>query len=376
MTVPIRLTFFSTVHPHPWAPTKGAFNAEMLRSLAREGVSVRAVVPVPWTERRGLRSVVDPGYPVTFVPFWFVPRLAPLALATQLRWCAGRTLHQAATVSDVLLGYWSDPDGTVLSRIAGQTAVPYVQMVGGSDVLLLASGAGRGRRIRETLRSADRVITIGENLRRTLIAEGLPSEQVESFQRGVDRSQFTPGDRAAARREVGLPQDRAVLLWVGRMVPVKGLEVLLSAMARPELQAIAPVLVLVGDGPCRAALEKQARETLPAGAVRFIGNVSHSNLVAWYQAADLMVLPSRSEGVPNVLLESLACGIGFVASDVGSVRELASFPERQLVPPGDPGALASGLAYQLGSPAHTQLEVPDSAASARTLLTILQQVPR
>jgi glycosyltransferase involved in cell wall biosynthesis len=160
------------------------------------------------------------------------------------------------------------------------------------------------------------------------------------------------------------------------MVPVKGLDLLLEAMARPELRESAPLLALVGDGPGRGALEKQARETLPAGAVRFVGNVPHDELATWYRAADLTVLPSRSEGIPNVLLESLACGTGFVASDVGSVRELATDPGRELVPPGDPAALASGIASQFASPDRARLEVPDSVASARTLLSILQQVTR
>jgi teichuronic acid biosynthesis glycosyltransferase TuaC len=380
MTSTPRITFFSTVHPHPWSPTKGAFNAAMLRGLVREGAHVRAVVPVPWTERRGVPTGVDPGYPVTFVPFWYLPRVAPLALATQLYWSSRGRLQLAASQSDILLGYWTDPDGTVLSRVAASHKVPYVQMVGGSDVLLLAGDARRGQRIRDTLHRADRVITIGENLRNTLMANGIAPDRIESYRRGVDRGRFAPGDMAAARERLQLPGERPILLWVGRMVPVKGLDVLLAAMARPELQASAPLLVLVGDGPLRATLERQARETLPAGAVRFVGNVPHHELASWYQAADLMVLPSRSEGVPNVLLEGLACGTGFVASDVGSVRELATDPARQLVPAGDPAALASCLAssliYQVGGPTHARLDVPDSLASARALLSILQQVRR
>jgi hypothetical protein len=58
MSTTLRITFFSTVHPHPWSPAKGAFNAEMLRGLVRAGAEVRAIVPVPWTERRGRLHVM------------------------------------------------------------------------------------------------------------------------------------------------------------------------------------------------------------------------------------------------------------------------------------------------------------------------------
>ena len=95
MIPPLRLTFFSTVHPHPWNPTKGVFNSAMLRALVDQGVAVQAIVPVPWTERRGNAQPIDPGYPVTFVPFWFIPRLAPMALAAQLGWSARAALSRA-----------------------------------------------------------------------------------------------------------------------------------------------------------------------------------------------------------------------------------------------------------------------------------------
>ena len=346
----------------------------MLRGLVNEGVIVQAVVPVPWTERRGAPATTDHGYPVHYVPFWFVPRIAPLALARQLGWSAGPALHRAATRSDVFLGYWADPDGTALAKVARKAGLPMVQMVGGSDVLLLAADPARGQRIVETLHAADKVLTIGAQLQRVLIDQGVPAAKIEVFRRGVDRRRFSPGDQAAARQALGLPPERKVLLWVGRMVPVKGLDILLRAMARDPLAGAAPLLVLVGDGPERPALEREAQRSLPEGAVRFVGSVTHSELVAWYRAADLMVLPSRSEGVPNVLLEALACGTGFVASDVGSVRELASDPTLDLVPPGDPDRLAAALAHRLARDTAVTLEVPDSMESARLLHDVLQRV--
>jgi glycosyltransferase involved in cell wall biosynthesis len=196
---------------------------------------------------------------------------------------------------------------------------------------------------------------------------------VSVVRRGVDRQRFSPGDKAEARRRLGLPAEQKVLLWVGRMVPVKGLDVLLKALTLlPPDEA--PLTVLVGDGAERRALEAAARSGLPQGAVRFVGGVPHAELPSWYRAADLMVLPSRSEGVPNVLLEALACGTGFLASDVGSVRELASDPGRELVPAGDPVALASGIRSQIRSPSGARFEVPDSLVSAEELLAILRHL--
>jgi glycosyltransferase involved in cell wall biosynthesis len=346
----------------------------MLRGLADQDVAVHAVVPVPWTERRGRPATVEPGYPVTFVPFWFVPRIAPLALASQLAWATRNTLPTAAAESDLLLGYWADPDGTVLARLATRLRLPRVQIVGGSDVLLVANAPRRGRRILATIASADQVLTVGEELRENLVRRGVATERITVIRRGVDRSRFRPGNQQSARRRLGLPVARKILLWVGRMVPVKGLDVLLEAMRHPDLVAQDPLLLLVGDGPERPRIERLATASLDPGAIRFVGGVPHAELATWYQAADLMVLPSHSEGVPNVLLEAVACGTGFVASDVGGVRNLTATPDLDLVPPGDAMRLANALTARIGHPEPVLIEVIDSREAARNLASLLRQV--
>ncbi len=128
------------------------------------------------------------------------------------------------------------------------------------------------------------------------------------------------------------------------MEPVKGLDVLLDAWQQLCDQRPAPLLLLVGEGGERAALERRAR---PLGdSIRFVGPVPHAALPDWYRAADLFVLPSRSEGMPNALLESLACGTPFVASAVGSVPDLLE-PASVAVPAGDAFALSGALSARL-----------------------------
>ncbi len=107
----------------------------------------------------------------------------------------------------------------------------------------------------------------------------------------------------------------------------------------------------------------------------FAGSVAHGRLGDWYRAADLTVLPSRSEGVPNVLLESLACGTPFVASRVGGVPALAPDP-RALVPPGDAGALADALLGSLATPRDDDRAAParfSLAESAETVATVVRR---
>ncbi len=127
-------------------------------------------------------------------------------------------------------------------------------------------------------------------------------------------------------------------------MPVKGLDILIEAFARSSRARRAPFTgLLIGEGPLRSSLEAQIARLGLGGRVRLLGPRPHHQLPDWYRAADLFVLPSRSEGVPIVLLESAACGTPFVASRVGGIPEIAHLITSRLVAAGDAGALARAI---------------------------------
>jgi glycosyltransferase involved in cell wall biosynthesis len=159
------------------------------------------------------------------------------------------------------------------------------------------------------------------------------------------------------------------------MVPVKGLDVLLAACSTLRQRQVDFRLYLVGDGPLREPLQRDCRALGLKGMVTFVGTLLSDELADWYRAADFTVLPSRSEGIPNVLRESLACGTPFVASDVGGIPELADGSDSILVAPGDPRSLAEAIEQGLakwGSRAPKApprfLSWPESAASLTRII--------
>jgi glycosyltransferase involved in cell wall biosynthesis len=134
----------------------------------------------------------------------------------------------------------------------------------------------------------------------------------------------------------------------------------------------------VGDGPLRGALEAAAADRGLADAVSFVGAQPHERLPDWYRAADLTVLPSRSEGLPNVLRESLACGTPFVASRVGGIPEIAEEGSSLLVAPGDPEALAGAIALSFlewDPSSRPRSRATGWSESAAALLRIIRPVP-
>ncbi len=201
-----------------------------------------------------------------------------------------------------------------------------------------------GREIGElqVVEAADRLIanTLGERGELIELYAAEP-DKVVVVPPGVDLSIFSPGDRGAARSEVGLPLDAKVLLFVGRIQPLKAPEVLVKAAA--ELLARHPdwrgqLVVAVLGGPSGSGLaHPRSLQELAEGLgicaqVRFVPPVSRASLAQWYRAADLVAVPSYSESFGLVAVEAQACGTPVVAADVGGLPTAV----------GDAGVLVEG----------------------------------
>jgi teichuronic acid biosynthesis glycosyltransferase TuaC len=361
-----RLLFVSTVYPSPWDPHKGPVNHSTVESLRLSGCDVDVVVPVPWIKKMRSRTPVLPAerYPT----YWYPPGMLRTAYHRVMAWSIGASLRDGSAQSppDAVLAFWTDPDGTVALRHARKTGVRCGVIVGGSDVMLLPAHGGRRRIVAATLSEADHVFAVGSLLQQKVIDLGAAPERVSNFLCGVDLTNFGPGEQRAARARVNLPSTGPILLWIGQMVNVKAPERLLLAAADLVGEFPDLTVVLVGDGPRRAALQREVDGT-PAlrNRVRFTGAVANATLPDWYRAADLFVLPSRSEGVPTVLLEAMACGLPFVASDVGSIRDLLPFGESQVVPEGNipalAGAIMAALRASASPPAPRRIDRMDGA---------------
>jgi glycosyltransferase involved in cell wall biosynthesis len=345
----MRILFLSSIYPRQYTRTLGVYCHALCRALAVRH-DVRVVAPVGWVERlrrgdpaRAPAATGDP--PCEFVWYFYPPKV----LRSSYGWFMWRSVRQPVVralrdfAPDCVLSYWLHPDGEAAVRAARSSDIPSAVIVGGSDALLLPRDPARRRSIKRVLDEADALITVSCGLRNKVVELGAPASKVHVIYQGIERGLFAPGDRAAARARLGLPLAGKALLWVGAMVPVKALDVLLDALARLRRTRDDFHLYLVGDGPLRSALAARAAADDLAGCVTFVDPLAHVQLPDWYRAADLTVLPSWSEGIPNVLRESLACGTPFVATRVGDIAEFCPEADAELVPPGDPTALADAL---------------------------------
>jgi glycosyltransferase involved in cell wall biosynthesis len=183
---------------------------------------------------------------------------------------------------------------------------------------------------------AARVVTTGERLRKQVIAEArIEPRRAVSIPTGIDLATFRPADRGAARAAVGLPADAPIVGIVATLRSWKGHRYLLQAIAamrRPEV-----LLVIVGDGPQREALGELAATLGIASQVRFAGN--QAEVAPWMQSFDAFCLPSyANEGVPQALMQAMACALPVVTTAVGSIDEIVTHGETGVIVPAQDAA--------------------------------------
>lgn len=350
----MRFLFFSSVFPSLYRPHKGAFNFQLCEALASEH-DVRIVSPVPWREYyASLVSLTEKDAPVKrnlsnatahFPIFYYPPGLLHRWHDRFLEVSVARAMKIATKEirPDCILSYWSFPDSYYAARYALAHDIPFIPTIGGSDLTVHSAMDWYGNRLKWMFARAPVIVAVSDSLKWAVSRLGIDESKIRVIYRGVDHDRFSADAAAAARTRLKIPTNGKVVVWVGRCHPIKRLDVLLHAAALARKARASFDLYVIGDGEDRGRMEQLSRTLQVDSFVRFVGFVGHSELADWYRAANLTVLCSDSEGVPNVLLESIACGTPFVATDVGGIREIAVDGDGVLVPPNSPQSLADAI---------------------------------
>jgi glycosyltransferase involved in cell wall biosynthesis len=192
-------------------------------------------------------------------------------------------------------------------------------------------------------RATAHIVTAGEALKQQLARDnGIPLDHMTSVPTGIDLGRFVPGDAALARARLGLPA-RPTLGIVATLRDWKGHDMLFEAIARDRAGWDGWSIVVVGDGPYRDRLDAQLARLGLIERIRFAGQ--QDDVVPWLHALDLFTLPSwGEEGVPQAILQAMACGLPVVSTTIGAITEAVTDGATGLiVPPRDVAAFGAAL---------------------------------
>ncbi|MGD0023892.1 MAG: glycosyltransferase [Xanthobacteraceae bacterium] len=338
---------------YPWGDNlAGVFHRDQLRQMVEAGLDVTLVGATPWVPpfldrinsrwsvyRAPPRRQSDNGLSILRPRYPTLPRENEFLAPDFWQYLAVRALRLPRP--DVIQGFYAIPPGAVARRLARHWQVPYLVGMLGDDVNLTPHHSARNMRMfRSVVRDATYAFANGPTL--AVEVKRLTGVDVDSLSIGVSPSRFQNlPDKQDARSRLGLPQDRFLALYVGALVPAKGVAELGAALDRLTDRSV--LGVAVGDGPLRGALER--RDNAICLGVRPSEDVAVAMV-----AADLLVHPSHSEGLPTVLVEAAFARLPIVTTDARGCIDLARDGRAIVVPTGDAEALASAIAAVVADP--------------------------
>ena len=314
----------------PGAGDSGGMNVyvrELVSALAQAGVDC-TVFTRTWREGLASEVAVEPGFRVVHIdsgPFNLAKEALPDVVDLFADGVAARLDKEPADL--IHANYWLS--GIAGHRLKHELDIPLVSTFHTLARVKAISGdpepERRERAEAEVIGCSDAICVSGtEEESQVRRLYGDPPGRLEIVAPGVEHAFFSPGDRKGARRALGLDPHRRVLLFVGRIQPLKGLDVAVRALAHIDkamLLVVGGASGVEGDGEV-SRIRALIQELGVGDRVRFVAPQPHHLLSSYYRAADVCLVPSRSESFGLVALEAAACGTPVVAAAVGGLRTI------------------------------------------------------
>ncbi|HAJ35097.1 MAG TPA: hypothetical protein DCL15_05340 [Chloroflexi bacterium] len=260
----------------------------------------------------------------------------------------------------VLHAHWLLPNGFIAAVVSRQLGIPLAISIPGSDAQVARSNPLFRAMARFALQQATLLTANSADLRDAVIPLGADLRRFDMIIYGTDPKALRPDATgvAALRQQLAIAPDAVVALCVGRMVPKKGFDVLIRALADPILRELPIIGVMVGEGDNKAAWQILAAELGVGERLRWVGNVPKTEISRYYNMADLLAMPSVSrpaDGLNVCVLDAMSCGKPVIGTPVaGNPLAVVDGVTGIIVPEQDPVTLAAALALLAANPALRQ----------------------
>jgi len=348
--------------PNRYYPQLGTFIKQSIDSIANQKVDITVVSPKPLVlpfsafpyhnfsklPRIEHTEKYDLHYPryVYAVPKKY---FYPITGISYAHFVSRYAIKNIKPKPDLIHAHFSYPDGFGMIGLAKKWNIPLViSALGTIERKVAYEGSYTSRQIIKAMNFADKVLSVSEDLKLHIVNLGINENNVIVVPNGVDTEKFKPAGKENARKLLNLPLDKNIILFVGALRSIKGVDYLIEA-AKNFVDSNTELYLVGRDDGLKKSLKKMAQDFKITDFIKFIGPVNHKDIPLWVSASDILVLPSLSEGRPNVVLEALACEVPVVATDVGGIPELIINGETgYLVPAKNPLELSEKVNKLLG----------------------------
>ena len=244
---------------------------------------------------------------------------------------------------DLIHAHMAGPAGFAAVFLGMLFGKPVIVTVHGSDIHTFTKHLFLKQLVVFTLKMATKVVTVSQSLKEWISKTANFQGKISVIRNGVNHKKFSPFDKTTARERLGLPINKKIILFIGNLLPVKGIDSLLRAFAGMGKKAHVD-LIIIGKGESERELKILTKELHIETHVSFMGSKKHNEIPAWLNACDVLCLPSHHEGFPTVIVEAFACGRPVVATKVDGVPEaLTNDTVGILIEPNNTEELATAL---------------------------------
>jgi len=348
--------------PNRYYPQLGTFIKQSIDSIANQKVDITVVSPkplvlpfsafpyhnfskLPRIEHTEKYDLHHPRYVYAVPKKYFYP----ITGISYAHFVSRYAIKNIKPKPDLIHAHFSYPDGFGMIGLAKKWNIPLViSALGTIERKVAYEGSYTSRQIIKAMNFADKVLSVSEDLKLHIVNLGINENNVIVVPNGVDTEKFKPAGKENARKLLNLPLDKNIILFVGALRSIKGVDYLIEA-AKNFVDSNTELYLVGRDDGLKKSLKKMAQDFKITDFIKFIGPVNHEDIPLWVSASDILVLPSLSEGRPNVVLEALACEVPVVATDVGGIPELIINGETgYLVPAKNPLELSEKVNKLLG----------------------------
>lgn len=335
------LLIITNLYPLPWEPNRATFNRQQF-SLLDNKYNKSILIPVAFSEWFKHRKEFKQSENLRYVPYFYTPKIGRRFYSVFL--FLSIMLHSGLWIkrkkAKIMLASWAFPDAVATQWISQLFSTKFFFKVHGSDINEFAKIKSRSSQITSAAQKALGIISVSHALKKEMVNIGISEDKIEVIYNGVDHEKF--GTKLTKTQKN--IKNTEYILYIGNLKKNKGIFELLKGFAQIKDKYPTLKLLYAGPGSLKEELYQQAKNLDIHNNIELLGPVNHSELPSLIQNAKLLALPSYNEGVPNVVLESMACGTPVLVTSVGGIPEVVDESIcGVIIPPQNSNAVAQGL---------------------------------